>query len=179
MPQSFRRFMKRRKRVSRSFVLFALRNGLADQPLRADDAAKTRKAHEQKSSQEKSSRNSSHIAQTAIPKGFDFVLNPRRNTNERDFEELRNELLLFLEQRHDPGIHATLGLRTLQFYKSVVSPWLPPACRFTPTCSEYASEAIQEYGLLRGVTPRAGAVAPLSSAASRRIRSFEIESAHL
>jgi len=45
----------------------------------------------------------------------------------------------------------TLGLRTLQFYKSVVSPWLPPACRFTPTCSEYASEAIQEYGLLRGV----------------------------
>jgi len=46
----------------------------------------------------------------------------------------------------------TLGLRTLQFYKSVVSPWLPPACRFTPTCSEYASEAIQEYGLLRGLT---------------------------
>jgi putative membrane protein insertion efficiency factor len=45
----------------------------------------------------------------------------------------------------------TLGLRTVQFYKSVVSPWLPPACRFTPTCSEYASEAIQEYGLLRGV----------------------------
>jgi putative membrane protein insertion efficiency factor len=48
------------------------------------------------------------------------------------------------------GFAQTLGLKTLQVYKAVVSPWLPPACRFTPTCSEYASEAIQEYGLLRG-----------------------------
>ena len=48
------------------------------------------------------------------------------------------------------GFTQTLGLKTLQVYKTVVSPWLPPACRFTPTCSEYASEAIQEYGLLRG-----------------------------
>ena len=48
------------------------------------------------------------------------------------------------------GFAQTLGLKTLKVYKAVVSPWLPPACRFTPTCSEYASEAIQEYGLLRG-----------------------------
>jgi putative membrane protein insertion efficiency factor len=50
------------------------------------------------------------------------------------------------------GFTQTLGLKTLQVYKAVVSPWLPPACRFTPTCSEYASEAIQEYGLLSGIT---------------------------
>ena len=50
------------------------------------------------------------------------------------------------------GFMQTMGLKTLQVYKAVVSPWLPPACRFTPTCSEYASEAIQEYGLLRGLT---------------------------
>jgi len=50
------------------------------------------------------------------------------------------------------GFTQTLGLKTLHVYKAVVSPWLPPACRFTPTCSEYASEAIQEYGLLRGIT---------------------------
>ena len=43
-----------------------------------------------------------------------------------------------------------LGLKVVKVYKLVVSPWLPPACRFTPTCSEYASEAIEEYGLLRG-----------------------------
>ena len=35
-------------------------------------------------------------------------------------------------------------------YKKGISPFLPPACRFTPTCSEYAAEAIQKYGLMRG-----------------------------
>ena len=35
-------------------------------------------------------------------------------------------------------------------YQRVVSPWLPRACRFAPTCSEYARVAIGEHGLLRG-----------------------------
>src|SRR5437867_2196031 len=38
----------------------------------------------------------------------------------------------------------------LRFYKAVVSPWLPPSCRFVPTCSEYAREAIERYGAVRG-----------------------------
>jgi putative membrane protein insertion efficiency factor len=38
----------------------------------------------------------------------------------------------------------------LKFYKVAISPWLPPSCRFVPTCSEYALEAIQRYGPLRG-----------------------------
>jgi uncharacterized protein len=38
----------------------------------------------------------------------------------------------------------------LRFYKASVSPLLPPACRFMPTCSEYALEAIERYGALRG-----------------------------
>jgi putative membrane protein insertion efficiency factor len=36
-------------------------------------------------------------------------------------------------------------------YKRLVSPLLPPACRFVPTCSEYAAEAIEKHGLVRGV----------------------------
>ena len=38
----------------------------------------------------------------------------------------------------------------LRSYKRFLSPLLPPACRFTPTCSEYALEAVQKYGALRG-----------------------------
>ena len=38
----------------------------------------------------------------------------------------------------------------LRFYKRFVSPYLPPACRFTPTCSEYAMEAVAVYGPIRG-----------------------------
>jgi uncharacterized protein len=38
----------------------------------------------------------------------------------------------------------------LALYKRRVSPLLPPSCRFTPTCSEYASLAIAKYGAARG-----------------------------
>jgi len=44
----------------------------------------------------------------------------------------------------------TLVLAALRFYKVAVSPMLPPACRYTPTCSEYAMEAVDRYGALRG-----------------------------
>lgn len=36
-------------------------------------------------------------------------------------------------------------------YRQVVSPWLPPACRFYPTCSVYTEQAIDKYGILKGV----------------------------
>lgn len=38
----------------------------------------------------------------------------------------------------------------IRFYQRVISPLTPPACRFTPTCSQYTLEAIQRYGALRG-----------------------------
>ena len=38
----------------------------------------------------------------------------------------------------------------LRFYKRFISPMLPPACRFQPTCSEYAMEAVQHYGIFKG-----------------------------
>lgn len=43
-----------------------------------------------------------------------------------------------------------LVLDLLGVYKAIVSPFLPPACRFEPTCSEYARQAVQKYGALRG-----------------------------
>lgn len=44
-----------------------------------------------------------------------------------------------------------LAVSAVRGYKRLVSPLLPPACRFAPTCSEYAAEAIEKHGLLRGV----------------------------
>jgi len=38
----------------------------------------------------------------------------------------------------------------IKFYQYVVSPLLGPKCRFTPTCSQYAVEALKKHGLLKG-----------------------------
>lgn len=38
----------------------------------------------------------------------------------------------------------------IRFYKRSISPYTPACCRFTPTCSSYAYEAITKYGALKG-----------------------------
>ena len=42
-------------------------------------------------------------------------------------------------------------LLPIRFYQRAISPWLPPSCRFTPTCSQYAVEAIRKHGPVRGL----------------------------
>jgi uncharacterized protein len=44
-----------------------------------------------------------------------------------------------------------LLILTLRLYKRWISPMLPRACRFQPTCSEYMIEAVERYGALRGI----------------------------
>lgn len=39
----------------------------------------------------------------------------------------------------------------IRFYQLVVSPWIGPKCRFTPTCSQYGIEALKKYGPLKGL----------------------------
>lgn len=43
-----------------------------------------------------------------------------------------------------------LLLALIGFYRRHISPVTPPSCRFTPTCSQYAQEAIQKYGAAKG-----------------------------
>ena len=43
-----------------------------------------------------------------------------------------------------------LFLSLIWFYRHCISPLTPPACRYTPTCSQYAAEAIRKYGPLKG-----------------------------
>jgi putative membrane protein insertion efficiency factor len=43
-----------------------------------------------------------------------------------------------------------LALALIRFYKKFISPVLPSACRFYPTCSQYSYQAIEKYGLIKG-----------------------------
>lgn len=38
----------------------------------------------------------------------------------------------------------------IKFYQLCISPFTPPSCRFTPTCSQYALEALRKHGLFKG-----------------------------
>jgi putative membrane protein insertion efficiency factor len=44
----------------------------------------------------------------------------------------------------------SLALGLLRLYKRWISPSFPPSCRYVPTCSEYAMEAVERYGVVRG-----------------------------
>ncbi|MGO9125924.1 MAG: membrane protein insertion efficiency factor YidD [Terriglobales bacterium] len=48
------------------------------------------------------------------------------------------------------NIAQNVVLTLLRAYRWAVSPFLPPACRYVPTCSEYALEAVERYGVMRG-----------------------------
>ena len=41
-------------------------------------------------------------------------------------------------------------LQLIRFYRRFISPFLPPSCRFYPTCSQYALQALKRYGAFKG-----------------------------
>jgi putative membrane protein insertion efficiency factor len=49
-----------------------------------------------------------------------------------------------------PQVAKLVVLQLLRLYKGAGSPLLLPACRYVPSCSEYAMEAVERYGVLRG-----------------------------
>jgi len=44
----------------------------------------------------------------------------------------------------------TMFVAVIRAYRVLISPWLGPACRFEPTCSQYACEAIHSFGIVKG-----------------------------
>lgn len=52
-------------------------------------------------------------------------------------------------RRPNPGVRFCVWL--FKGYKRFLSPLFPPSCRFTPTCSEYAIEAVQKRGVIQGL----------------------------
>jgi putative membrane protein insertion efficiency factor len=56
--------------------------------------------------------------------------------------------------RQDPGEFdkvRNLALGMIKWYQNSISRVLPSSCRFTPTCSQYTFEAIERYGVFKGV----------------------------
>ena len=49
-----------------------------------------------------------------------------------------------------PSLLARFLIGGVRFYRRGVSPFLPPACRYTPSCSAYSEEALRRHGALRG-----------------------------
>ncbi|MEE2953853.1 MAG: membrane protein insertion efficiency factor YidD [Bacteroidota bacterium] len=47
-------------------------------------------------------------------------------------------------------VFSYLFMGVITFYQKIISPLLPPTCRYTPTCSEYTKEAISKYGPFKG-----------------------------
>ena len=46
---------------------------------------------------------------------------------------------------------STLLILPIRFYQKFISPLTPPSCRFTPTCSQYAVEALRKHGPIKGL----------------------------
>ncbi|HEY7799403.1 MAG TPA: membrane protein insertion efficiency factor YidD [Hyphomonadaceae bacterium] len=49
-----------------------------------------------------------------------------------------------------PSVAAALALALLRAYKLLISPYFAGSCRFLPSCADYAREAIERHGALRG-----------------------------
>jgi len=56
-----------------------------------------------------------------------------------------------VEVGNDEGVMTSSMIMAIGFYKKWISPILPPACRFLPTCSQYGVQAIKEFGPSKGV----------------------------
>jgi len=52
--------------------------------------------------------------------------------------------------RYNPSVFRRILVLPIRVYRRVISPLLPRRCRFYPSCSEYAVEAIQRHGAIRG-----------------------------
>ena len=55
-----------------------------------------------------------------------------------------------MQQSEDALGRTAILTYPIRFYRRFISPLLPPSCRFYPTCSQYALEALKRYGTLKG-----------------------------
>ena len=70
--------------------------------------------------------------------------------NEDEESSMEEEKPKQKESEDEKDAMSTAMIASIGFYKKVISPLLPPACRFVPTCSPYGVQAIEEFGPTKG-----------------------------
>lgn len=91
---------------------------------------------------------------------FRGVVVAKRGLMELPWEKLVREWLKVCRQAgvlseekpepEKPSLAAKAAMSLVKFYRTCVSPLFPPCCRFRPTCSQYALEALRKHGFLKG-----------------------------
>lgn len=74
----------------------------------------------------------------------------KRRDNSSSYEEQKQKSRPDLPNIFSRGLLWLLIL-PIRFYRQFISPFTPPSCRFTPTCSEYARQAILKHGPFKGL----------------------------
>lgn len=75
----------------------------------------------------------------------------RADTKETETEAETQAESGYEEKPAQPTTMSGLMIASIGFYKEFISPLLPPACRFVPTCSQYGVQAIKEFGPTKGM----------------------------
>ena len=66
---------------------------------------------------------------------------------------LRREVVTKLNKTHSlKKIFVFPLVIIIKLYQFIISPLTPPSCRYSPTCSQYALEALKKYGIIKGVS---------------------------
>ena len=87
--------------------------------------------------------------------GYDIVVVARTRAVFARYGELERSFLFLMKKagcagrRGGPAVKGVL-LALIRFYQRAISPTRPPCCRFIPTCSQYALEAVEKYGAVKG-----------------------------
>ena len=84
--------------------------------------------------------------------GIDLVLVARVRAVGASYQEIEKIAAARLEGQQGCGSSdmKRLLLAMIRFYRRYISPNKPPCCRYIPTCSQYAIEAIEKYGAIKG-----------------------------
>ena len=95
------------------------------------------------------------LNQQKLEQGYDLILVAAPRAVDADYQQLEADLLSCCGQassaeRKKGTSMKQLLLAMIRFYRKYISPMRAPCCRFIPTCSQYALEAIEKYGALKG-----------------------------